>query len=177
MSWTHDICLSCDNQTQDGAKFCSQQCRLLDMERGAGYSSGPQTPAAVSGKYSPQSYGSWQVVSTSSQQHQPFQLSPAVNFSSYRQQPSESPPSSPRSRSTHQSASYFSQHAAAPATSQTSQRGLTLSPSRSSLSSVSSNGSNVSSPGLLSEETSNLLRDYSGAFDQTRTWKRRTTHS
>jgi hypothetical protein len=45
------------------------------------------------------------------------------------------------------------------------------------LSSVSSNGTNVSSPGLLSEETSNLLRDYSGAFDQTRTWKRRTTYS
>lgn len=176
MSWTHDICLSCDNQTQDGAKFCSQQCRLLDMERGAGYSSGPQTPAAVSGNQSPQSWDSWQMVSTSSRQ-QSFQLSPAVNFSAYRQQAPESPPSSPRSRSTHQSASYFSQNAAASATSQTSQRGLTLSPSRSSLSSVSSSGTNVSSPGLLSEETSNLLRDYSGAFDQTRTWNRRTTYS
>jgi len=172
MSWAHDICLSCDNQTQEGQKFCSQACRLADMER-SGYSE-PPTPAALSS--STPSWGSWQQTSTTSRQHS-FQLSPAVNFSTYRQQSIESPPSSPRSRSTHHSASYFSQHAATSANSHTqpSGRGLTLSPSRSSLSSVSSTGTNLSSPGL-SEETMNQLRDYSGAFDQTRDWKRRVTY-
>jgi hypothetical protein len=41
---------------------------------------------------------------------------------------------------------------------------------------VSSSGTNMSSPGL-SEETMNQLRDYSGAFDQTRDWKRRVTYT
>lgn len=172
MSWTHDVCLSCDNQTQDGQKFCSQACRLADMER-AGYSE-PPTPAALPSSTS--SWDSWQMPATTSRQHS-FQLSPAVNFSQYRQQPLESPPSSPRSRSTHHSACYFSQHAATSAnsSSQPSGRGLTLSPSRSSLSSVSSSGTSLSPPGL-SEETMNQLRDYSGAFDQTRDWKRRVTY-
>ena len=177
MSWTHDVCLSCgENETRDGAKFCSQACRLADLERATGYSQ-PPTPAAVT-RTTP-SWNSWQMSSSSasaSRQHA-FQLSPAYNFDNYRQQaPIESPPSSPRSRSVHQS--YFSsQSATSASTSQPTGRGLTLSPSRSSLSSVSSSGtSSQSSPGL-SEETINQLRNYSGAFDQTRTWKRRTTYS
>jgi hypothetical protein len=173
MDWTHDVCLSCDNQTQDGQKFCSQACRLADMER-AGCSE-PPTPASLPNNTS--SWESWQMSSSktnTSRQHH-LQLAPPVNFSAYRQSSSlESPPSSPRTRPVPQSTSYFTHHTTTSTSSQPKGRGLTLSPSRSSLSSVSSSGSALSSPGL-SEETMNQLRDYSGAFDQTRDWKRRVT--
>lgn len=32
MDWTLDFCLSCDRQTSNGA-YCSQSCRLMDIER------------------------------------------------------------------------------------------------------------------------------------------------
>jgi hypothetical protein len=182
MDWDHDVCLSCDNQTHDGEKFCSQACRLADLER-AGYSE-PPTPASLPNNNS--SWHSWQMPSsntnTSTSRHH-FQLAPPLNFSAYRQNPNlESPPASPRSRMSarSQSTSYFSQHSASlTMTSSTtsarpSGRGLTLSPSRTSLSSVSSSGSASTTPGL-SEQTLNQLRDYSGAFDTVRDWKRRVT--
>jgi hypothetical protein len=176
MDWTHDVCLSCDSQTQDGQKFCSQACRLADMER-AGYSE-PPTPTSLPNNTP--SWDSWRMESkgsSTSRQHH-FQLAPPVNFSSHRHSSTlESPPSSPRSRSHHQSTSYFSQHTTtAPTTSQSTGRGLTLSPSRSSLSSVSSSGTASSSSGL-SEDTLNQLRQYYGSFDQVRDWKRRVTFS
>jgi hypothetical protein len=179
MDWDHDVCLSCDNQTHQGEKFCSQACRLADLER-AGYSE-PPTPASL--PTSTSSWDSWQMSSTTntaSQRHR-FQLDPPINFSTYRASPNfESPPASPRSRvpGRPQSTSYFpTQQSANPVTSHSpSGRGLTQSPSRSSLSSVSSNTTTTSSS-TLSEETINQLRDYSGAFDITRDWRRRVTLS
>jgi len=173
MDWDHDVCLSCDNQTHDGEKFCSQACRLADLER-AGCSE-PPTPACLPNNTP--SWDSWQIPTTSTSRHH-FQLAPPVNFSAYRANPNlESPPASPRTRmSTRpQSTSYFIQQTTSSTTSsQPSGRGLTLSPSRTSLSSVSSSGSAASPPGL-SEQTLNQLRDYSGAFDTVRDWKRRVT--
>lgn len=180
MSWDHDVCLSCDNQTHDGGKFCSQACRLADLER-AGFSA-PPTPASL--PTNAPSWDSWQMPTTTSTKRsssrRQFQLAPAVNFSAYRSNPNfESPPASPTSRRSvrPQSTSYFAQQTTYNTTSsQPTGRGLALSPSRTSLSSVSSSSSSASTPGL-SEQTMNQLRDYSGAFDTVRDWKRRVTFS
>jgi hypothetical protein len=176
MDWDHDVCLSCDRQTADGEKFCSQACRLTDLERAGRFS---DTPSSL-----PESaplWMSWQVSTTASRSQ--WQLSPAINFSAYRQRAQvESPPASPRTKapSRQHSTGYFqynpSRSSSSSAATQPSARGLTSSPSRSSLSSVSSSStsSTVSTPGL-SVEAMSQLRNYSGAFDTTRDWKRRVT--
>ncbi|KAF2420567.1 hypothetical protein EJ08DRAFT_598277, partial [Tothia fuscella] len=170
MDWDHDVCLSCDRQTPDGEKFCSQACRLLDLERAGRFS---DTPATL--PLSAPSWMSWQIPSTTNRSQ--FQLAPPVNFSAYRQSAqAHSPPSSPKNKSSARDSTsgYFQAHSSSFA--QSSQRGLTSSPSRSSLSSVSSSStsSTVSTPGLTTEAM-NQLRSYSGAFDTTRDWKRRVT--
>jgi len=176
MDWDHDICLSCDRQTADGEKFCSQTCRLADLER-AGQSE-PATPSSLSAQSS--GWTSWQLPAASASVRPQFQLAPAVNFSAFKSSANvESPPASPRSRmpARQHSTSYFSQPTtSSTAYAQPSSRGLTSSPSRSSLSSISSSmtSSTVATPGL-SEQALTHLRDYSGAFDTVRDWKRRVT--
>jgi hypothetical protein len=180
MDWDHDVCLSCDRQTADGEKFCSQACRLTDLER-AGHSE-PATPSSL--PTNAPSWMAWQLPTASGRSH--FQLAPPVNFSAYRNSANaESPPNSPKTRPFRKnSASYFqlpttttTTTSASTSYSQPSQRGLFSSPSRSSLSSVSSSStsSTVNTPGLSSEVV-NQLRDYSGAFDTVRDWKRRVTY-
>ncbi|KAF2399328.1 hypothetical protein EJ06DRAFT_522823 [Trichodelitschia bisporula] len=139
MDWSHDFCLSCDNQTTDGTKFCSQACRLADLEKASYGSSSPSTPATH-----PTSTPSWTLPAPSTPR---FHLPPALNFSSVRTTTPDSPPPS--------------------------KRGLSPSSSRSSLSSISSSTSSTT-PGL-SDSALTQLREYSGAFDQTRDWLRRRT--
>lgn len=173
MDWDHDTCLSCDRHIADGEKFCSQTCRLADLEQ-AGHSE--QINPSSLPTNSP-SWMTWQSQSSSlSSTRSQFQLSPAVNFSSYKTGSIESPPASPRSalapRQQQSTSSYFAQTSTA-SYHQPTGRGLTTSPSRSSLSSVSSTSS--SNPSGISDHAANLLRAYSGAFDQDRNWKRRVT--
>ncbi|QDS76370.1 hypothetical protein FKW77_003333 [Venturia effusa] len=172
MDWDHDTCLSCDRHIADGEKFCSQTCRLADLEQ-AGHSE--RTNQSSLPTDSP-SWMSWQSqTSNLSSSRSQFQLAPAVNFSSYKTSSIESPPTSPRSALAprqQSTSSYFAQN---PTLSyqQPMGRGLTTSSSRSSLSSVSStSSSNVSG---ISDHAANLLRAYSGAFDQDRNWKRKVT--
>lgn len=172
MDWDHDTCLSCDRHIADGEKFCSQTCRLADLEQ-AGLPERTD-PSSLPSNCPP--WMSWQSQTSSlSSSRSQFQLAPAVNFSSYKASSTESPPTSPRSAMAprqQSTSSYFSQ----PSTStyqQPTGRGLTTSSSRSSLSSVSSISS--SNPSGISDHAANLLRAYSGAFDQDRNWKRRVT--
>ncbi|TID15545.1 hypothetical protein E2P81_ATG07707 [Venturia nashicola] len=173
MDWVHDTCLSCDRYIADGEKFCSQTCRLADLEQ-AGYPEQINNPSSL--PLNSPSWISWQPHTSSlpSSKSQ-FQLAPAVNFSSYKASSIESPPASPRSAMAprqQSTSAYFSQTPAASYQRPTG-RGLTTSSSRSSLSSVSSTSS--SNPSGISDNATNLLRAYSGAFDQDRNWKRRVT--
>lgn len=172
MDWDHDTCLSCDRHIADGEKFCSQTCRLADLEQ-AGH---PEQVNPSSLPTNSPSWMSWQSQTSSlSSSSSQFQLAPAVNFSSYKTSTIESPPASPRSAMAprqQSTSSYFAQTSTA-SYHQPTGRGLTTSPSRSSLSSVSSTSSSNSSG--LSDNAANLLRAYSGAFDQDRNWKRRVT--
>ncbi|KAK1782872.1 hypothetical protein QBC45DRAFT_447988 [Copromyces sp. CBS 386.78] len=43
--WALQFCLTCDKQTDDGAAYCSESCRLADYETNSAYSSGPSSPS------------------------------------------------------------------------------------------------------------------------------------
>ncbi|KAA8892799.1 hypothetical protein FN846DRAFT_618741 [Sphaerosporella brunnea] len=149
MEWSHDFCLSCDRQISqsDHGAYCSQSCRLADLER-----------ASISS--APSSYAS----STSSHRGQrpAFYLPPALNFAALASR-SSSAASSPTS--------LCPSYSTPPQT----RGGKTLysSPSRSSLSSLNSHGQ-PETP-ILSDKVKNELREYVGSFDHIRDWKRRMT--
>jgi endogenous inhibitor of DNA gyrase (YacG/DUF329 family) len=73
MEWSHDFCLSCDRQISqsDHGAYCSQSCRLADLER-------------ASASSAPSSYAS----STSHGHGSGFYLPPALNFSTISSQSS-----------------------------------------------------------------------------------------
>jgi len=181
--WSHDYCLYCDKQTLGGL-YCSQACRLADLENAE---SVPVSPSA----FYADSEASWGVTSSSykikgfsSKQSSKFQLPPPFDFDKYRASSSstrhESPPISPRA--TGPSVERVQQNVAqdrptamlrsASNYPHTKSRGLNSSSSRSSLSSVSSTGSTQG----LSEQAISQLQNYSNSFDLTRDWKRRVTY-
>lgn len=160
MDWAYTACLSCDNQISEG-EFCSQACRLADLEKGSG--SEPNSPSTASSS------------STSSRtpsRHSGFYLPPAVNFSSYRssKKPSATSPTTPH-YSNSSSTPYFTQSAASPSTYHRPS-GLTPSSSRSSLASLT-----YGHPAHgISPQAASYLRGYVSSFDQVRDLKRRATN-
>jgi hypothetical protein len=153
MEWSHDFCLSCDRQISqsDHGAYCSQSCRLSDLEK-------------ASASSAPSSYAS----STSHGGHSSgFYLPPALNFSNISSQPSSSA-STPSARSP---TSLHPNYPAAPPSY--GGKSLYSSPSRSSLSSLNSYGQ--PEPAALSDKVKNELREYAGSFDHIRDWKRRMT--
>lgn len=148
-TWSLDYCLACDRQTSGGA-YCSQSCRLADLETSSTWSgtSSPTHTVAVSS-------------STGTQHGSGFYLSPAINFASYKTSTALSTATRPTTQ-----ASYFSTNFTNPPSS----KGLTPSTSQSSLNSNASD----SSQHQLSEHIHSELRAYTNAFDTTRNWRRRT---
>ncbi len=151
LTWSLDYCLACDRQTSGGA-YCSQSCRLADLETSTTWS-GPSSPTTTS--------------SNETQRGSGFYLSPAINFANYKidKSTSTSTSSSSNPQPTAQ-ISYFS----ANYTQQPTNKSLSPSSSRSSL---SSNSSELSQ-NQLSEHIHNELRAYTNSFDTTRNWRRRT---
>jgi len=176
MGWSPDFCLSCDRETS-GEAYCSQACRLADLETSS-CGSEPASPTSARPPPSHPNSGSG------------FYLPPAFNFSAYRS--SSIPPSPPATHtSSHTQTSFFSnqttyfsspqprsQSVSSQGTSSTSMHGaapkriLTPSSSRTSLNSLQS----ISTQGShLSDQARNELRSYTSSFDQVRDWKRRMT--
>ncbi|KZF25555.1 hypothetical protein L228DRAFT_266022 [Xylona heveae TC161] len=162
MEWSPDFCLACDRQSSGGA-YCSQACRLADIEKASG-SSEPVSPSSWSSPVFEHGTG--------------FVLPPPLDFDAYRsarrasrlsagrQSSSSSSPESPHD-------SYFPlMPAARPSLSSISGLDkLTPSSSRTSLSSVG----RPSTPdnGALSDKARNELRSYANCFDQVRDCRRR----
>ncbi|KAK4549948.1 hypothetical protein LTR36_005249 [Oleoguttula mirabilis] len=157
-----DFCLSCDNQS-NGA-YCSQTCRLADLEKAS--TSAPTSPMSPSAPS--QARMSWQ--STTSTSGSAFVLPPAYNFS--EKVASQSP-----NASTHafqSQTSYFMRSPAQQSFDQAaaSQRALTPSSSRTSLSSTMSDAT-ASSSGGISHQARLELEDYFSSFHQAKAAKRR----
>ncbi|KAI4225282.1 MAG: hypothetical protein L6R36_004026 [Xanthoria steineri] len=160
-SWSHDVCIHCEQPIDQGA-YCSQQCKLANCTTFACPSSNKTT--------SPSTSNSSCNSSNPHPRESGFQLSPAIDFSSLRTTYTSS--NATRGPAYGQ-ASYFASPFPGNANSSRfvpSQRVLTPSTSRSSLSSVSSNSSQCSG---LSDQARNELRGYSNSFDLIRNWKRR----
>jgi len=157
LDWSPDFCLTCDRESISGEAYCSQQCRLADVEKASGASSSsssPQTTPMTLASAPPSGNG--------------FYLPPPLNFSamsSSRQTPTARSPVT----TSHSAYGYPTQ---APQQGRTTS--LYSSPSRTSLSSLQST-SPQSSEVYLSDKAKNELRDYASSFDHVRDWKRRMT--
>ena len=158
LTWSLDYCLACDKQTA-GETYCSQACRLSDLESSSSWS-GPTSPATAGSSPS--------CASNDTKRGSGFYLSPAINFANYKASDTSS---SVVSDQTQPWLSYFT---STPSNRASSARALTPSSSHSSLNSTRSDSSQSS---LLSEQARTELRDYSNAFDDTRNWRRRMTWS
>lgn len=160
MECFNDFCLSCDRQIAENGVYCSQSCRLADLEKAG------RTQAQTSSQLSTSAS------SSGSSSNHGFYLPPAVNFSAYKSPTSKGfdmGPSSPYYYRSTANGTYFapSTTAARP----TTQRGLTPSSSRSSLASTASQ-----SQSGISQQAATQLTSYMRSFDQTRDLKRRCTH-
>ncbi|KAF3077787.1 hypothetical protein TWF225_000879 [Orbilia oligospora] len=149
--WSLDYCLSCDREAPNGAAYCSQACRLADMER-ASCSSSPKTATSTSTSGAPGG----------------FYLPPALNFSTLSRTHETTSGSPVRSNPTW-----------LPPSNSNGRKGsagsnLHPSPSRTSLSSMPSQHSPFEQS-YLSEKALRELNDYANAFDQVRDNKRRMT--
>lgn len=151
-----DFCLACDKQTID-TPFCSQACRLAELDHSLS-SSEPNSPGytrQATAQRNPGSVTSW------------FQLPPAIDFSSYKRDRTAHLATRP-ARSALAASHPMDQ--ASTITTLPRSSNLTSSSSQTSLSSLHTS---QSSPGGISEQAWNELRDYASSFDQVRTLKRR----
>jgi len=161
MEWSPDFCLSCDRQIAEGGAYCSQACRLAEMEKAG--TAEHQTPSQLSSSAS------------SANSANGFYLPPAVNFSAYKS------PSPSRGFDMGHSSPYYNgyyyptnsgAYHASPTTPTSRQqpqpRSLTPSSSRSSLASTGSQAA----PGI-SAHAANQLNNYVRSFDQVREYRRR----
>jgi hypothetical protein len=161
MGWSHEFCLSCDRQIAEGGTYCSQACRLADLEKTekAGTAEA-QTPSNLSSSAS----------STSSSSHG-FYLPPAVNFTALKT-PSPSRgfdigPSTSHYYTATNGAYYATAQSASSASNRSQQRSLTPSSSRSSLASAASQN-----PSGISAQAAQQLNSYVRSFDQARNVRR-----
>ncbi|KAI1935535.1 hypothetical protein LOZ58_003493 [Ophidiomyces ophidiicola] len=160
--WSLDFCIVCDRQTLGGA-YCSQACRLAEMDQYSTSDSEPSSPTttATNTARSDQSWvGFGKTTSSSSnnnngQSQRPF--TPLVLASSLK---------TPQGRTTLSSISHIFSGPRRP--------GLSPSSSHTSLSSMSSSST---AGAHLSGRVKSELQEYAGCFDQVRDWKRRLTLS
>lgn len=156
IEWTPDYCLTCDHQCPAGAAYCSQSCRLADLERASCTSSNSSPTSATSYSSAGPSTG--------------FYLPPAYNFPTHS-------PTSPTSYSSLPKATYQSTNPAPYSYSSLRSKpsrfgiGLQAAPTRSSMG--SSSGFNQPESPSLSDKAAQELRDYANSFDQVRDLKRR----
>jgi len=175
MEWTQDYCLACDRQiSQPGnGAYCTQSCRLADLEKASNSSasSSPQAAAASSWSAAP-------TIPSSSA----FYLPPPVNFSQLSASAAahaSTPPaysgaysSLSTSPPVQQHAYSYSYSAGASSSAAAHQPTLYSSPSHSSLNSAAGQ---TQDPSLLSDKVRADLQNYASSFDHVRDWKRRLT--
>ncbi|TKA27168.1 hypothetical protein B0A50_04505 [Salinomyces thailandicus] len=164
MDCFQDFCLACDSALPTSDTYCSQACRLADLEKATSYGPpAPATPTATS-----DARLSWS--SPTSTASSAYILTPAYDFAD------KSGPSSPRQlrEASRRPDSYFMRSPAEQSQSQpiTPKRSITPSSSRSSLSSTGSDGS-TGSAGGISQKARAELEAYFNSFSQAKAAKRR----
>lgn len=144
MDCFQDFCVACDKQST--GTYCSQACRLADLERGA---------ASPLGAHSSQMRRSWPSSTTAGSA---YVLSPAVDFHAPEQQTQSS---------------YFMRYPTQQQSDDTTQqRSLTPSSSRSSLSSTTSMSNSTSG---ISQQARHELDGFFSSFSHAKAAKRRSS--
>ncbi|KAF4125812.1 Conserved hypothetical, protein [Geosmithia morbida] len=166
--WSHQFCLACDKQVEsDSAAYCSEACRLAELERTSSPSSAASSPVSSPGLTSPDPWTAYLASSVSSTSNSNtnnyFFLSPAFDFSSttttYAQQPRTTYGSGNSSNSNNPTSTHKQQ--------------LISSSSNSSLSSMGST-STTGDSNQLSSQARQELQAYAVSFDHVRTQRRRS---
>ncbi|CZT24690.1 uncharacterized protein RCC_10417 [Ramularia collo-cygni] len=158
MDCFQDCCLFCDRDSPDGP-YCSQHCRMADMEKSSiSNSSSPTSPSAFR---------------TELKRDARYQLSPALNFNQERT-PGYDAPAATDSKRPRSSYFMWSTPAQQHEHISSEERSLSPSSSRTSLSSTTSASSLNSRSGFL-PQTKKELQDYYSLFDQARAAKRRSS--
>jgi hypothetical protein len=156
MDCFQDFCLACDKQST--GTYCSQSCRLADLERAT--PSTPSSPLTSSQEAQPRL--SWS--STKSSTGSAYILSPAFEL----KESTAAQRTSPENRT---QSSYFMR---CYSEDTSTQRALTPSSSRSSLSSTTSEYQ-VASNGVLSPQARSELDSYFSSFSRAKATKRRSS--
>lgn len=159
MDCFHDFCLACDRESTNGT-YCSQACRLADLEKAA--SSSPTSPGLPSSSPPQQQPSSSSWASSHLGSGSGYFLPRAYKF------PDQHPTSSSRPTSTSNDRQASKRQPSRQDTID-SQRSLTPSSSRTSLSSSASHSTSNS----MSEQAKQELQEYFSAFHQTKASKRR----
>jgi len=167
-----DYCLACDKQINDGL-YCSQTCRLADIERAGSHAASPTTPLSPTQWTSP--YHSHGSNTRTNSAFAPASSYTSHNHHSRHRSPSDASldddlrPTSPRTTA-------VTQHTAS--TPSTPFHILSPSSSHSSLNStisgMSSRGSEAGSSDGLSDEARNELKGYFDALGHTLEKRRRS---
>jgi len=153
--WSHQFCLACDKQVDSNAAYCSEACRLAELER----SSTPSSQASSPGM-APSTYYPWGSPSTKANK---FFLEPAYDFSNAK-------PYGPATTTARQHALFGDYSMSASTQSSV----LTPSSSGTSLSSMQS-ASGTNEPSSISADAAKELRAYAMAFEYARSQRRRSS--
>jgi len=180
MDCFHDFCLACDKSSTTGP-YCSQACRLADLDRGgSGSGSGSSSSSSsLTTSSFPTTPTSPSAPSSASAAGSAYVLTPPFNFNGQkRSDSSESGHGrSPQKAYFMWNPSSSRQVPAAASTSPPSQRALTPSSSRTSLTSSTSTDDVLPTPGggrsRLSQQARLELEDYFNSFEQAKGNKRR----
>lgn len=159
MDCFQDCCLFCDRDSPDGP-YCSQQCRMADMEK-----------ASLSNPGSPTSPSSFRA---DPKRDSRFQLSPAYNFHQEFRTPGYDAPAAAESKRPRSSYFLWSTPSHQHERTSSEERSLSPSSSRTSLSSTTSTSSITSRTGYL-PQTKKELQDYYSLLDQARASKRKSS--
>ena len=166
--WSPDYCLACDRQTTGGA-YCSEGCRLADVETSS-CNSEPPTPAALEDS----TFWARSTNLDASPIRSGLYLQPAFDFGAYRS--SDSLSGVRRTQPAYRTASFSPAFHTQTPPNPLPTAAVVLSPSASqtSLQSVQSRSSWNSG---LSAQAKDQLRTYTNSFDYIRNWRRRMTSS
>ncbi|KAI9734828.1 MAG: hypothetical protein M1834_001906 [Cirrosporium novae-zelandiae] len=155
--WSPDFCLACDKQTS-GQAYCSQACRLADLEKSSTISE-PSSPAATSAL----PWASTTSSGTAGQRRSGFFLPPAIDFSMYKSQSAATTPVTYRSpMQSSNPAGYFSYPSQPSKPALPSAPARTLSPSSSRTSLTSFNSASSGEKNLTDQVRSELQGTQAG---------------
>ena len=161
--WSHQFCLGCDKQVDtDAAAYCSESCRLAELERLSTPSSQASSPGLTPPSYPWNNNSTQSTITATQPSSSKFYLAPAYDFSK----------AEPYGVSSTQQA-IFGNYKLEDKTNAARRSTLSPSSSHTSLCSIQSNSS-MGDSSQLSDRAKQELRAYAVSFEHVRSQRRRS---